>query len=138
MRFNFKDKNEYIRIIKFGFVGVFNTLIDWAIFFVLTTFLSFSASLSHIISYSCGTVFSYVGNKFFTFKSKSKVTLVETAKFVAVNLISLAVSTAVIFVFADKLGWNELMAKIPATVAAMAVNFLGNRFFVFNKEIENK
>ncbi len=135
MKFNFRDKNEYIRIFKFGCVGVINTFTDWAIYFVLSTLLSLSAPLSHVISYSCATVVSYIGNKFFTFRSKSKITLKETGKFVLVNLLSMTVSTIAIFLFADTLGWNELLAKIPATLAAMSINFLGNRFFVFDKAV---
>lgn len=136
MKFNFKDKNEYIRIIKFGFVGIFNTAVDWVVFFLLNTLAGINVIISQPIAYACGVISSYLGNKFFTFKSKEKVTFAETAKFVTVNLISLGVSTLIITLLAKNAGWNEYLAKIPSTIAAMAVNFIGSRFFVFNKSVD--
>ena len=137
MKFNFKDKNEYIRLIKFAFVGVFNTAVDWFVFFVMNTLIGIPVIVSQPTAYACGVVCSYVGNKFFTFKSKSKVTVAETVKFVIVNLISLGISTLVITLLVKNAGWNEYIAKIPSTAAAMLVNFVGSRFFVFDKSIDS-
>lgn len=137
MKFDFKDKNEYIRLIKFAFVGVFNTLVDWAVYFVMVTFLHIPVSISQPVGYSCGIICSYIGNKFFTFKSKTKVNVAESVKFVIVNLLSLAASTAIATFCVQSLSWNEYIAKIPATAVAMCINFIGSRFFVFNKSIDD-
>lgn len=121
MKFNFKDKNEYIRIIKFGFVGIFNTAIDWLVFFILNTLITVTIEIAQPIAYACGVISSYVGNKFFTFKSKEKYLFAETTKFVFINLLSLGVSTLIITLLVKKAGWNEYIAKIPATIFAMAL-----------------
>ena len=133
MKFNFKDKNEYIKLIKFGLVGAMNTLIDWAVFFVLTQFTAILPWIAHVIGYSCGVVSSFLGNKFFTFKSRGTKTGVELIKFVILNLLSLGVSTLVIIVLGDKLEWNTYIAKIFSTGSAMLINYVGSRFFIFNK-----
>ena len=137
MKFNLKDKNEYIRIIKFGLVGVANTAVDWIVFFILNTLFSLPAALCQPFSYACGVVTSYLGNKFFTFKSKNKITVAETVKFIVVNLLSLGASTLVIYLFTNMLLWNGYIAKIPATIIAMSVNFIGSRFFVFAQSVES-
>lgn len=137
MNFNFKDKNEYIRLLKFAFVGIFNTLVDWIVFFIMDTLLHIPTIISQPTAYACGVICSYIGNKFFTFKAKNKVTVAETVKFVVVNLLSLAASTGVLMLLSQSIGWNEYIAKIPATAAAMCINFIGSRFFVFNKSIDN-
>lgn len=137
MKFNFKDKNEYIRLIKFAFVGVFNTAIDWIVFFIMNTLLKIPVLISHPVAYLCGIVSSYIGNKYFTFKAKNKVTLSETSKFVVVNLISLGASTLVITLLAENAGWNEYVAKLISTAVAMTINYLGSRFFVFHKNIND-
>lgn len=140
MSFDFKDKNEYIRILKFGLVGIMNTLVDWVIFFILHTLLGVNELISQPIAYACGIISSFIGNKFFTFKAKNKTTLSETVRFLIVSLIALAVSEGVIWLLSAKLGWNEgiyvYVAKLFATGASLVVNFIGNRFFVFNKAVE--
>ena len=136
MKFDFKDKNEYIRIIKFGLVGIFNTAIDWLVFFILNTLLSAAIQIAQPIAYACGIISSYAGNKFFTFKSKEKVSFAETAKFVFINILSLGISTIIITLLVKNAGWNEYVAKIPATILAMAVNFIGSRFFVFADSVK--
>ena len=133
MKFNFKDKNEYIKLIKFGIVGAMNTFIDWAIFFLLTQFTAITPWIAHVISYSCGVISSFLGNKFFTFKSRGTKTGVEMVKFIVLNLLSLGASTLVMILFADMLQWNSYIAKIFSTGASMLINYIGSRFFVFNK-----
>lgn len=136
MKFDFKDKNEYIRLIKFGFVGIFNTAVDWFVFYILNTLLSIPVIISQPIAYLCGVITSYIGNKYFTFKAKNKVSVAETVKFVVLNLLSLGASTLIITLLTNA-GWNNYIAKIPSTIIAMGINFIGSRFFVFNKSINN-
>lgn len=134
MKFDFKDKTEYIKIFKYAIVGVANTLIDWIVYFVLTEFLSAEPWIAHVIGYTVGTCASFVGNKFFTFKAKNTKTGAEFAKFVVVNMISLAVSTGVIALTTSVLNINKYIAKILSTCFSMSVNYVGSRFFVFDKK----
>lgn len=138
MKFNFRDKNEYIRLFKFSCVGVINTLIDWIVFFIMSTLLHIAVQITQPVAYMCGVIVSYLGNKFFTFKSNKKVSVWETTKFLIINILSLGASTLVITLLVNKLGWNEYIAKIPATCAAMIINFVGSRFFVFADSINHK
>lgn len=133
MKFDFNDKNEYIRIFKYALVGVANTLIDWIIYFVLAEFFHVDAWIANVVGYSVGTCASFVGNKFFTFKAKNTKTGVEFAKFVAVNIVSLVSSTGIIALLTSVLAVNKYIAKIVSTCVSMAINYMGSRFFVFDK-----
>lgn len=134
MKFEFKNKMEYIRIIKYAIVGVANTLIDWIVYFVLNEFLLIEPWIANIIGYAVGTCVSFVGNKFFTFKAKNTKTGIEFIKFIVVNVLSLALSTGVIALTTSVLKINKYIAKILSTCVSMSINYVGSRFFVFDKK----
>ncbi len=134
MKFDIKDKNEYIRIIKYAMVGVVNTLIDWGVYFVMTTFLSADPVLANVVGYATGTLASFMGNKFFTFKAKNTKTGVEFLKFIVVNLLSLGASTLALSLLISSLEINKYIAKIISSFVSMAINYIGSRFFVFDKK----
>lgn len=131
MKFDWKNKNEYIKIFKYAIVGVANTAIDWIVYFVLTKFLSVEPWVANVVGYTVGMISSFAGNKFFTFKSDNTKTGVEIVKFIITNLVSLGVSTGVIALTTSVLTWNKYIAKILSTGASMIVNYIGSRFFVF-------
>lgn len=134
MKFSLKNKDEYIKIIKYAIVGVANTLMDWVVYFVLTKFIYVEPWIANVVGYVVGMLSSFVGNKFFTFKAKNTKTGIELVKFVIINMISLGVSTGVIALTTSVWSWNKYIAKILSTGTSMTINYIGSRFFVF----ENK
>ena len=81
-----------IRFIKFGMVGVINTLVNWIIFFILNA-LGMYYILANIIAYILGTVNSYLWNTLWVFKYKDKASTETTIKFIILNLIGLGLNT---------------------------------------------
>ena len=115
--------------IKFCLVGLLNTGVDVAIFFLLTR-TGIPYLVAQVVSYSCGAANSYLLNKFWTFRS-SGLSYAEIVRFTAVNLISLGISVIVLSLLHDTAGMGLATAKAGATVAALAANFLGNKLWVF-------
>ncbi|MBP3347833.1 MAG: GtrA family protein [Clostridia bacterium] len=130
-KFNIKDKNEYIKLIKFALVGGMNTLIDWLVYFILTKFVAITPWIASTIAYCCGIASSYFGNKHFTFKAKNKTSVLEVVKFLVVNALSLGASTGVVALCTEVFLWNPYVAKVLSTGISMLINYLGSRFFVF-------
>ena len=118
--------NEFI---KFALVGLLNTGVDVAIFFLLTRF-GIQYVAAQIVSYSCGAANSYLLNKFWTFRS-SGLSYAEIVRFTTVNLISLGISVVVLSLLHGTAGLDLAAAKGGATVCALAANFLGNKLWVF-------
>jgi putative flippase GtrA len=115
--------------IKFALVGLLNTGIDVAIFFLLTRF-GIQYVAAQIASYSCGAANSYLLNKVWTFRS-SGLSYAEIVRFTTVNLISLGISVVVLSLLHSTVGLELAAAKGGATVCALAANFLGNKLWVF-------
>ncbi|MDR0795132.1 MAG: GtrA family protein [Tannerella sp.] len=57
------------QVIKFGVVGLSNTLLTLIIIWVMTKWAGCSAVLSNLVGYSIGLISSYIFNKQWTFKS---------------------------------------------------------------------
>ena len=155
-----KGKKSVVQFIKFALVGVLNTLVDQAVFYVLVRFFGMGEGWAKLISYSCGVLNSYVFNSLWTFKEEHKRSAREFILFIIVNVVSYGLSVLLMhllihYVFADgaAANWvmsstflsrfvgdvdtcNKLMANVIAIPVPMIVNFVLNKLFVFkgNKE----
>ena len=143
-------KRTVLQFIKFNVVGVLNTAVDFVVFWLLNTLLGTAAYIAQVVSYSCGILNSYLWNSNWTFREQRTRSFREIALFLAVNLVSLGVSLGAMWLCRNVLGmtnewaagflpasltrWiqGDTIAKLVATVFSVAVNFVGNRLFVFN------
>ncbi len=123
------------QFIKFNVVGIMNTAVDFGVFMILNRYLGLIYAVSQVISYSCGMVNSYFLNKFCTFQKREGFTAIEVTKFILVNLCSLGVSLLVLYILQSKWSWEVLPSKVLATGFSVGVNFLGNKFWVFEATV---
>ncbi|MBC8079513.1 MAG: GtrA family protein [Gorillibacterium sp.] len=134
---------KYRSFIRFNIVGVLNTLVDFTVFTILFA-LGVPNSVSQCISYSAGTVNSYVLNRKWTFAAQEKaplqakasrrksIDIVQLSKFLVVNLITLGLSLILLHLFSEVWGQHPLIAKGIAIVFTTLVNFLGSKLWVFS------
>lgn len=119
------------KFLKFGLVGIFNTLIT-IISYIILVKLGMNYLIANIISYLIGVANSYYWNKNWVFRSNSK-NLSVFLKFLTVNLIVLAFNTVSLFILVDKLLYNEFIAQIFAIGIGMMINFFLNKIWTFNQ-----
>ena len=138
----FINNKKYKRLTRFGCVGCLNTAFDFGIFSILNSVFGINYIISQIISYSTGTLNSYLFNKFWTFgdAKTGKKTTMEMVQFFVVNSASLGVSLIGLRIFMKDNSMNPFFAKIISMVLAQIVNFVGYRFWVFgeSKEVEHR
>jgi len=107
---------------------------------ILPHFSSYSVNyvISQILSYSSGTLNSYIFNKFWTFNDTrtSKKTTKEIVQFIVVNSASLGMSLLSLSILMNNDSMNSFLAKIISMVSAQVVNFLGYRFWVFGNIVK--
>lgn len=124
-----KLKDDIIKFIKFNAVGILNTAVDFVIYTLLTA-VGLPLVPAQVISYACGMLNSYLFNSRWTFKDKV-FTASKGLRFVLVNLVALGVSIGILTLCKQMWGLEGAYAKVIATPFSLAVNFLGNRLFVF-------
>lgn len=117
-------KKEVLRFLIGGGSAV---AVDFIVYHLLMECIS--VDLSKAISYVVGATVGFVINKLWTFESKSFRT-VEVVKYILLYACSAAVNAGVnrlvLSVFA-----NSLLAFLCATGVSTVMNFLGQKFFVF-------
>lgn len=121
-----------IRFVKFGIVGVINTLVNWIIFFILNA-LGMYYILANIIAYILGTVNSYLWNTLWVFKYKDKASTETTIKFIILNLIGLGLNTGILYVLVDLCNLNKFIGLVITTAIVMIINYIVNKLWVFSK-----
>lgn len=119
------------RFIKFGLVGVLNTIITIIIFNALR-FLGVNMIGANIIGFIGGMINSYFWNNRWVFKSNSKE-ISTIIKFIIVNLIVMGINTFILILLVENIGLNETIAQGLALILTTAVNFIGNKLWTFNK-----
>jgi putative flippase GtrA len=135
----FLNNPKFKHLTRFGCVGCLNTIFDFGIFCILNSVFGINFIISQILSYSTGTLNSYIFNKFWTFKDTktSKKTTNEIVQFIVVNSASLGVSLICLSILMKDNSMNAILAKIISMGLAQVVNFLGYKFWVFGRSIKS-
>ncbi len=125
-----------IKLLKFGAVGIINTLFGTAIMFTLFDVFNFGYYFSSFCNYFFGSILSYFLNKYFTFNYKKK-DVKTIVKFIigiaACYLIAYGgcrpIARAVFSSFGEKIADN--IAMIGGMGVFVILNYYSQRFFVF-------
>lgn len=118
--------------LKFGLVGVGNTLLTVVSFNVLV-FFHMNYFVANIIAYFIGMLNSYFWNKTWVFKSDQSHKKV-LYKFIIVNVIVLGINNFVLYLGVDMLHFSPSISQLLGTAVGMGVNFLLNRSWTFKKD----
>ena len=121
------------KFVKFGLVGVLNTLINWIIF-ALLNFIGVYYIVANVIAYVIATANSYIWNSKWVFKYNGKNKNETTAKFVILNLIGLGLNTGILCLLVDMVGFNKLIALVITTGIVMIINYIVNKLWVFKEK----
>lgn len=147
-------KKSVTEILKFGLIGAFNTFLDYFLFWVFLSLLNFDKNIAQILATAIAMTNSYFCNRYWTFGKKGAVKLSEMWRFIVVNMCSLGVNLICLNLFCDVLKVYEwanailsavkinftlsgdmavMFCKLCAVPFSLAVNFLGNKLWVFKK-----
>lgn len=144
------------KFIRFGIIGVLNTLVDFVVFYVMDrwvirdgpTMVLLGAAvatgpyLSNAVSYVAANIHSFFWNKFWTFRKRGRVTRGEVGRYLVTSAGYLAFSSLSLAVFIQVLSlptlagvvpedWINPLAKLPTACMTIFYNYLMNRFWVF-------
>lgn len=113
--------------LKYSVVGVFNTLIHVAVFFLLTTY-GFSQLISNVAAFLLASTFSCLANTYWSFKSKLNFKV--GYRFFTVTLAGLLV----VYIFsalADHYHINRFITILSVFCVLPIINFLTHKFWTY-------
>ncbi|MEF2966094.1 GtrA family protein [Paenibacillus sp. M1] len=135
-------KPSLLQFAKFNMVGVINTAIDFACFALLTEWGA-EHGIAQIFSYSAGMVNSFLMNRRYTFDDRRMANTNRRGpdakrfiRFVALNLIVLALSLVLLRLMSFFPEVHVLLAKAGVTFVTVILNFYGSRKWVFRRNLD--
>jgi putative flippase GtrA len=123
--------NRMSAMLKFGFVCLLNTGVDFAVFTVLTLW-DVPLLIAQCLSYACGVLNSFIMNRSWTFQHRGQYRG-QLIKFIAVNLLTMLITYGLMVLLNRYAGWSMLFSKLIATGMSLIVNFAGSRLWVFRE-----
>lgn len=134
------------QLAKFAAVGSFNTFLDWGIVNLLIFLTGIASglgfSLFKAISFLIANIGSYFWNKYWTFVGKDKANIQEFGKFFVVSVIGMVLNVVVASLIVNYIAYPSFLsprqwanvALLVATLVSLVWNFVGYKFFVFEKK----
>ena len=128
-----QNKN-FIMFVKFGCVGVINTLVDSAVFFLMCDIWGIHEIFSNVTAYVFAATNSYFLNSRFVYHD-TRFSLKRYTAFLSANVSVLVISTISILLL-SKLVPYKIIAKLITIPITVCINFILQRFVVFKKSAD--
>lgn len=117
---------------KFLLVGVFNTLLGWAIIFAGMYFLEMSPEASNVLGYSIGCLASFTLNRTFTFGSRGRPAG-ELIRFLTVFVLAFGANLVTLWALVRVFSVHEAASQVLAGLVYLFCTYAMNRNFVFHQ-----
>ena len=130
---------KHRELISYVFWGVMTTAVNYAAYFLLRNVFLVSLVAGNAAAWAVSVLFAYFVNKLFVFRSKDwawRVALRELWQMVASRLFSLGLEMGILWLFVDKLHYNDAIVKLCANVVVVVVNYVLSKFIIFRKKTD--
>jgi len=125
-----KNYKSLIQLIKFGIVGVSNTLLTAGVIWILMKVFHCSDYISNFIGYIIGLANSFIWNRKWTFESKTRVS-VTVFKFIVTFAISYAVQLGNLYALLHLTHIDPYYCQLLSIVVYTGINFILNKYYTF-------
>jgi putative flippase GtrA len=119
-----------VQFVKFGIVGVSNTVLSLAVYAVLLKAFGVAYLAASAAAFAVGTVNGFLWNSRWTFREHVGDALTPVRWFV-VQGCGLAVNEGLVFVFVHDAGLDKLVGQVCTTAVVTVCTFVANRAWTF-------
>ena len=125
-------RKTIFQIFRFGLVGIIATFIHVSVAFLSEIFgLGFQAS--NFVGFASAVLFSFLGNKNYTFKAKGKHSAYLT-RFFGLSVLNYCASAFIILLVSQSLGYPFALSLFAIVVVLPTLSFLVQKFWIFKSE----
>lgn len=132
-----KIKGIIFQFIKFGIVGLSNTIISYGVY-VLLTYIGFQYVLSNVIGFIVSVLNSFYWNNKYVFKKSNNqernilFALIKT--FIAYSTTGLFLNSIMLVLLVEKLDISKYIAPIFVLIVTIPLNFVINKYWSFRNK----
>jgi len=126
-----------IGIISYMFFGVITTLINMVVYAVLFQNGVLGNVASTVIAWVGATVFAFVTNKLFVFKSMKKDVksiIYELGSFYFFRIATGIVDVLIMWISVDVLNLNANLFKLISNLIVIVLNYIASKLVIFKKK----
>ncbi|MBT4764775.1 GtrA family protein [bacterium] len=121
------------KAMKFLINGGISTIIHYLALIFIVEIISISFVIANILAGILGTTYSFIGNKYFVFKSHEESMHYQAVKFLILYGFLIAAHTLILFSLTNMIGFDYRVSFVLASIVLAIVSFLLNNSLVFNK-----
>jgi len=118
------------QFVKFGVVGIFNTLLSLAVYALLLKVFGMWYLTASAIGYAVGMINGFLWNRSWTFRGHVGDALTPV-RWCVVQGFGLAANLGLVFVFVHDAGLDKLLGQACAIAIVVVFTFLANRAWTF-------
>lgn len=123
------QKKSFMQFVKFCLVGVSNTLISLAVYYVFVIIDARLYIIGNAVGFVVSVLNAYFWNSKFVFDKKDEKVKTVTKTFIAYGT-NLIIGTALLYLFVDVCGLSEFIAPLLNLIVTIPLNYALNKFWV--------
>lgn len=112
-------------------------VLSMVLFHIFANIMHLYEQIANILSWIICVIFTYVTNKIFVFKSRTKGLkriLKEFKDFVVARILTLVMENIILFVMIDLMTINNMIAKLVGQFVVIVSNYIFSKLWIFKKE----
>lgn len=129
--------NRFGQFIKFGIVGISNTVISYVVYAILV-YLGMHYLVANVVSYFAGVANSFVWNSKFVFKAEDDPNRNPAKVFVktlaASAFTGLVINNLLLMLWVGIFHLNEYLGPLLNLVVTFPLNYVLNKYWAYKKE----
>ena len=125
------SKALFLKILKFGVVGLSGMAVDFSTTYLCKEILKIHKYISNAIGFILAASWNYTFNRIWTFESHNPNIGFEFFRFFIVSLIGLGINTLILWLLVSKVKMNFYLSKLFAIAVVMIWNFVVNWLVTF-------
>jgi putative flippase GtrA len=130
--------SENKQFLKFGLVGLSNTLISYLTYAVLVYF-TVHYQIANIVAFIISSLSGFLLNRSWVFKAKHSAATMQLVKYYIIYGSSLIISLALSCFWIEMLGINKYLPPILNLCITVPYNYIFNKIWAFREQrIENE
>ena len=120
------------QIIVYFFVGLFATLVEWGVFFVLDILLDWHYAWAVSLAFVFSTFANWAAGRIFLFKRRAEQSTWQELLYIySVSCLGLLANIFIMFIAIDLAGCGDFPAKIIATAIVFFGNFFIRKYWIY-------
>ncbi len=129
-----KTDKKFQEVVSYLFFGVLTTVVNYVSYYIFTRWIGCSVTIATVWAWALAVLFAFVTNKLWVFHSHT-FGIAELARelsaFVACRLFSGVIDVALMWLFAQQLGWPDMWVKIGNNVIVVVLNYIFSKLWIF-------